>query len=333
MNKKNLLLFFLACSIALTSFNSCKKSKDRDNHIDSGPAEWFRTSAFDGDPRSGAASFQIGDQGYLTTGILTTNERTQDTWAFDPSSGEWSEKAAFKGIARHSAVGFSIGEKGFVGTGFDGNTALNDFYAYDKASNTWTQIADLPGEGRYGAVAFALDGYGYVGLGATQSGKTLKDFYKYDPASNSWSSINTIFNYKRVNAFAFVIGNKAYVGGGFDNNQYPEDFYEFDGTNWKKLHDLKRDDDGNNYDVTRQSASAFSIENHGYIVGGKKGSVMNTVWKYNPTTDSWSNNNQSFIGSAREGAVSFSAGGKGYITTGANGSFKFDDTWEFKPVR
>lgn len=328
MNKKNLLLFFLACSIALTSFNSCKKSDDKDDS-DKGPTEWTRGSAFDGDPRSGAASFQIGNKGYLATGILSTNEHVKDTWSFDPATGEWDEVAEFIGSARHSAVGFAIGDVGYLGTGFDGEDALNDFYKYDPKTDQWTKIADLPGDARYGAVAFSLGGNGYVGLGSTKANKTLKDFYKYNPSNDTWTRINTTFKYKRVNAFAFVIGDKAYVGGGFDNNQFPEDFYEFDGENWKSLKDIKTDE----FDATRQSAAAFSIGNFGYIVGGKKGSVISTVWKYDPKTDTWSGNSQNFQGSAREGAVSFSADGKGYISTGANGSFKFDDTWEFKPVR
>ncbi|HLQ99203.1 MAG TPA: kelch repeat-containing protein [Sphingobacterium sp.] len=333
MNKKNLLLFFLACSVALASFNSCKKSDDKDSNTDTGPTEWTRASAFDGDPRNGAASFQIEDKGYLVSGILKTNERVKDAWQFDISSGEWSNLAEFIGSARHGAVGFAIDGKGFVGSGFDGETALTDFYKYDPSSNSWSQIADFPGEGRHGAVAFALDGYGYVGLGANEKDKTFKDFYKYDPTNDTWTQISTTFKYKRKNAFAFVIGDKAYVGGGIDNNQYPEDFYSFDGDEWKPLRDLKIDDSNSTYDVTRQAASTFVIGNNAFLVGGKKGNVINTVWKYDPSADRWSGDSQAFLGSAREDAVSFSSDSKGYITTGANGSNKFDDTWEFKPVR
>ncbi|MFD2554320.1 Kelch repeat-containing protein [Sphingobacterium tabacisoli] len=332
MNKKNWLFVVVACVFSLTVFNSCKKSKDNDNE-DTGPTEWVKASAFDGDPRSSAASFQIGEVGYLATGILTTNERTKDAWTF--KNNLWSRIKEFGGEARNGAVGFSIDGKGYMGTGFNGTDVLNDFWQYDPATNEWTKIADFPGEARYGAVAFTLNGIGYVGTGATKTQKTLKDFYKYDPKTNTWTSIESPLENKRVNAFAFVVNGKAYIGGGTDNNQFPEDFYSFDGGNgataWNKLAPLK--DASNTYDLTRQSASTFAIGNFGYVVGGKKGSVLGNVWKYDVAANKWESKHQALPQNAREGAVSFSIGGKGYLTTGMNSATKFDDTWVFTQVR
>lgn len=329
MNKKNWLFVVLACVFSLTAFNSCKKSDDDDSTTDTGPTEWVKDSAFDGDPRSAAASFQIGETGYLATGILSTNDRTKDVWAF--KNKIWTRIADFAGEARNGAVGFTIGSKGYIGTGFNGTDVLNDFWSYDPATNVWTRIADFPGEARYGAVAFTLNGAAYVGTGATKTQKTLKDFYKYDPASNTWSVVNTPLKNKRVNAFVFVVGNKAYVGGGMDNNQFPEDFYSFDGTNWVELAPLK--DTDNTYDLTRQSASTFVIGNFGYVVGGKKASVLGNVWKYDVAANTWVDKHQALPQNAREGAISFSIGGKGYLTTGMNSATKFDDTWVFTQVR
>ncbi|TDQ75457.1 Kelch repeat-containing protein [Sphingobacterium yanglingense] len=329
MNKKNWLFVVVACVFSLTAFNSCKKDKD-DNTTDNGPTEWVKASAFDGDPRSSAASFQIGDVGYLATGILTTNERTKDAWTF--KNNLWSRIKEFGGEARNGAVGFSIDGKGYMGTGFNGTDVLNDFWQYDPATNEWTKIADFPGEARYGAVAFTLDGIGYVGTGATKTQKTLKDFYKYDPKTNTWTSIESPLKNKRVNAFAFVVNGKAYVGGGMDNNQFPEDFYSFDGKTWNEnVAPLK--DASNTYDLTRQSASTFVIGNFGYVVGGKKGSVLGNVWKYDVAANKWESKHQALPQNAREGAVSFSIGGKGYLTTGMNSATKFDDTWVFTQVR
>lgn len=328
MNKKNWLCLLVAGALTLTAFNSCKKSDDNDG-TDNGPTEWTKGSAFDGDPRSFAASFQIENTGYLATGILATNERVKDAWSFN--NNIWTKLPDFAGEARSGAVGFAVDGKGYIGTGFNGTDALSDFWKYDPTTKEWSKIADFPGEARYGAVAFTLNGYGYVGTGATKTQKTLKDFYRYDPKNDTWTVVNTPFQNKRVNAFAFVIGNKAYVGGGFDNNQYPEDFYSFDGETFKEVAPLKNADA--TYDLTRQAASTFVIGNYGYVVGGKKSSVLNSTWKYDPSTNEWIDKHQALIQNAREGAVSFSIGGKGYLTTGANGSFRFDDTWIFTPVR
>lgn len=330
MNKKNWLFVFLACTFALT-FNACKKSDDSDT-TDTGPTEWERSTVFTGVPRSHAAYFQIGDTGYIVGGLLKNNSRINDAWSF--SNGQWESIADFPGEARHSAVGFVAGGKGYVGLGTNGVDGLSDFWEYDPATDNWTLIAaELPkSAARLGAVAFTLGNYAYVGLGS-ESDKNLSDFYKFDPSTKTWEEVPAQFTWKRTNAFAFVIGSKAYVGGGTDNNQFPDDFYSFDGNEWKKLNTLNRSDDDYTYDITRHSASTFTIGNYGYVVGGRKNSVLGNVWKYDPASDSWTDKHQAFQGSYREGAASFSIGGKGYVVTGMNGTSKFDDNWVFTQTR
>jgi N-acetylneuraminic acid mutarotase len=331
MNKKNWLFIFLACTLTLT-FNACKKSDDSDT-TDTGPTEWFQSSAFIEDPRSNAAYFQIGETGYVVGGLLKNNTVLNDAYSF--SNEQWAPIADFPGEPRHSAVGFAVNGKGYVGLGYNGTSALSDFYEYDPAADAWTEITTtLPSNSaRYGAVAFALGNYGYVGLGATETGKSLVDTYRFNPTTKSWENVPNKFKSKRVNAFAFVIGNKAYIGGGTDNGQFPSDFFSFDGENWNELNTLNRSDDDYTYDITRHSTSTFAIGNYGYVVGGRKNSVLGNVWKYDPASDSWTDKHQAFLGSYREGAVSFSIAGKGYVATGMNGTSKFDDTWEFVPVR
>ncbi len=332
MNMKNWLVLFLACAFTLT-FNACKKSDDTDTTTDTGPTEWVKSTVFTGDPRSNAAYFQIGETGYIVGGLLKNNNRLTDAWSF--SNSQWTSIADFPGEARYSAVGFAVDGKGYVGLGYNGTNALSDFWEYDPAADTWTLLtAELDTDpARYGAVAFSLGNYGYVGLGSTGTGKNLSDIYKFDPDTKDWTPVPAQFKSKRVNAFAFVIGNKAYVGGGMDNNQYPDDFYSFDGTNWEEKATINRNDDSYTYDITRQSAATFAIGNYGYVVGGRKSSILGSVWKYDPASDSWTDKHQAFQGSYREGAAAFSIGGKGYVVTGVNSTSKFDDNWVFTPVR
>ncbi|HLT85983.1 MAG TPA: kelch repeat-containing protein [Sphingobacterium sp.] len=339
MNKKNWLLLFFACAIAFASFNSCKKDDDDSDSGDTGPTEWRRSVVFDGQRRSGAASFTIGGStasafvvgGYVnpSVGLVT------DGFKFDGST--WAPIAPFPGEPRHEAVGFAINGKGYIGTGRNlNNEDFNDFYSYDPATNEWTKIADFPGEARYGAVAFSLGNYAYVGLGREKAGAAdFSNVYRYDPSNNTWTRINTPFKYKKAFAFAFVIGDKAYVGGGdAGSSALPEDFYSFDGQNWQELNDLNRSDDNYTYDARKYNASAFTIGNYGYVVSGRNAStVTSTVWKYEPSSDSWTDKHQALSTDPREKAVGFSLDGKGYVTTGVNGSRVFDNTFEFIPVR
>ncbi|MFD2966643.1 Kelch repeat-containing protein [Sphingobacterium bambusae] len=332
MNKKNWLLLILACTIAFTSFNSCKKDNDEDT-TDTGPTEWVRSIVFKNDPRNGAASFTIGNEAYVVGGFVRNEGVVNDGSSFNGST--WTDITDFPGEARQMAVGFSINGKGYVGTGSTGSEDLDDFYSYDPATKVWTAIAPFPGRARYGAVAFTLGNFAYVGLGSTRTDAKFSDFYRYDPATNTWSEISVPFKYKKAFAFAFVIGDRAYVGGGYANSSsLPEDFYSFDGTNWTALADLNRNDDTYTYDARKYNASAFVVGNAGYVVSGRSGSsITSTVWKYEPASDSWTDKHQALPADAREKAVGFALNGKGYITTGLNGAFIFDNTWEFTQVR
>ncbi|MGJ1407842.1 Kelch repeat-containing protein [Sphingobacterium siyangense] len=335
MNKKNWLLVLLAFVLTATTLSSCKKSDDDDDDED----EWFQKAAYKGPQTSAAASFVIDKIAYVTTGLASrtngTPFRIQNTYAYNATANTWSEKTAFPGVARNGAVGFTINNIGYVGAGNDGTNNLKDFYKYNPTSDTWEQIASLPIAVNT-AVAFTLNGVAYVGTGETTTagGTTAtNEFYKYDPAKNTWEDVEDApFTAKRKGAFAFVINNIAYVGGGLSNGSYPKDFYKFDGSKWTKLNDINRDDDSYTYNLARSNASSFVINGYAFVVGGSAGSVTNSIWKYYPNGDYWDNDNQVFQGSSRQDAVGFSIDGNGYITTGLNGSTRFDDTWMFTPI-
>lgn len=333
MNKKNWLSLIIVCAIALTSFNSCSKDKNDDTTPDNGPVEWFQRAAFNESPRNGAASFVINNVGYVVGGYVKNKGVVNDATSFDGLN--WSRIESFPGTARQMAVGFAINETGYIGLGSTGTEDLKDFYKYDAKANTWTKIADFPGTARYGAVAFTLGNAAYVCFGAATTDDKFNDIYKYDPATNKWTELPTPLVNKKAFAFSFVIGDKAYVGGGLANSSnLPADFYSFDGKDWVKLADLNRKDSKYTYDARKYNAGAFAIGNYGYVVSGKNGaSITNSVWKYEPATDSWTDKHQALIADAREKAVSFALNGKGYIVTGINGTFNFDTNYEFSPVR
>ncbi len=81
--------------------------------------------------------------------------------------------------------------------------------------------------------------------------------------------------------------------------------------------------------------TGFSVGTKGYYATGRSsmGAVLKTVWEYDPATDAWTQK-ADFGGSARNNAVSFTIGSKGYIGTGwdvAIGGY-YNDFWEFDPV-
>ena len=344
MNKKNWLLLFFACAIAFTSFNSCKKDDDDINTGggDTGPTEWTKSVVYTGDPRSGAASFNIEGKGaYVIGGYVNPAVGIAVDGRVFNGTG-WSTVADFTGPARYEAVGFTINGKGYIGTGRNlDNEVFNDFYSYNPSTDSWEEVAPLPNgaAGRSGAIAFTLGDYAYVGLGTNQGGGRLGDLYRFDPSAGEngkWEAVDNLpFKDKLSGAFAFVIGNKAYIGGGYSNSaELPDGFYSFDGSKWETLPSLKRSDEDYTYDARKYNAASFVIGNYGYVVSGRNAnSVTSSVWKYDPTSRSWTDKHQALSTDAREKAVGFAIDGKGYVVTGVNGSLVYDNMYEFTPVR
>jgi len=88
----------------------------------------------------------------------------------------------------------------------------------------------------------------------------------------------------------------------------------------------------------RSGAAGFYIQSTGKVYIGtgliSSTSASNDFWAWDPTTNVWTQK-QSFQGAARYGAVGFSIGNKGYIGTGAVGSFSktyYNDFWEYDPL-
>ena len=318
-------LFFFPF-LALPFLNSCESSSS------TLIGNWMSLSDFDGLPRSDAVGFSIGTTGYIGTGF-DGDERLNDFWAYDVSANSWTQKADFPGIARNGAVGFGTDTKGYIGTGYDGTNKLKDFWEYDPSTNKWTQKADFSGTARYAALGMAIANIGYLGTG--YDGNYLKDFWQYDPDTDTWTQKNSIGGSKRRDATCFVINGKGYITTGIDNGTYDTDLWEYDPATeaWTKkraISNISTDTYDDAYaDIVGIYKVGFTINGKGYLVtGGQTTGVK--VWEYNPATDLWIART-SFEGSARADAVGFAIGDLGYLTTGKNGTYYFDDLWSFDP--
>ena len=306
---------------------------DGDNDDDDLVGNWIELSDFEGVPRSDAVVFTIGTKAYVGTGF-DGDDRLTDFWEYDSELNNWTQKEDFPGVARNGAVGFGAAGKGYIGTGYDGAERLNDFYEFDPDSNTWKRIADFGGTARYGAVAFSIDDKGYVGTG--DDGNFLKDFWEYDPTSGEWTQIISLGGGKRRDAVAFVIDRKAYVCTGINNGVYENDFWVFDpSTNeWTKKRPISNasdDDYDDDYSgIVSINKVAFSVNGRGYVATGGAGTTGAVVWEYVPSTDLWYQKT-SVEATARIEALGFAIGDLGYVTTGRNSSYYFDDLWGFKP--
>lgn len=329
------IAYSIGISIITASFilsQACTKTTDTDDEL---VGNWTRSSDFDGDVRSEAVTFMIGDNIYLATGASST-ERYRDLWEYNLSRRYWSQIADLPdaAAARNSAVAFVIGDKGYVGTGYDGANRLKDFWRYDPASNQWDPIKAFGGTARYDAVAFSVNGKGYVGSGF--DGGYLKDLWEYDPNSDAWQQKASIGDLKRSASVSFVVNNKAYVCSGNNNGSALNDLWVYDDANdtWtekRKIINVSDETYDDEYSsIARFNTVALVIGNKVYLSTGEAGGLLSDTWEYNPETDLWAKKT-SFEASARTGCVSFNAGGRAFVLTGRSGSQSFEDAYEWHP--
>lgn len=329
--------FFLPASLLMLFF-SCSKSGDSDSSDTSG--NWLKRSEFEGNARTEAAGFTIGDTAYLGTGYDGTNRYT-DFWAYDPVKNYWIQRAQFPGVARNSATGFTVGNKGYITTGFDGLNRLNDTWEYDPATNSWAQKSNFGGTARYDAVGFGINDKGYITTGF--DGGYTKDLWEFTPTGGSnnmgsWAQKVSLGGAKRSGAIAFIYNGKAYITCGINNGTNVTDFWMFDPSgsgSWTQLRDIANistetyDDDYS--DIIRTNGVGFVIGDKGYITVGESGSYNKKTWEYNFTTDLWTRKT-SYERAERTGAVAFTLKGRGFVASGRNSTYYFDDIDEFQPT-
>jgi hypothetical protein len=135
-------------------------------------------------------------------------------------------------------------------------------------------------------------------------------------------------NTSRAMAIGLSIGDKGYVGTGTPTLT---DFWEYDpiNENWTQKADVPY----SAYDY-RYNAVAFSIGDKGYVGTGVTQFPwwveLSDFWEYDPEFDIWTQK-ADFGGVARQGAVGFSIGNRGYVGTG-RGDYLLSDFWEYDPT-
>ncbi|GAF04266.1 Kelch repeat-containing protein [Saccharicrinis fermentans] len=287
---KHSLIILSAMILCGISFVSCSNDDD-DDYL----GNWVEMGDVGKVPRTEAVCFTIENTAYVGTGYYLDEEiRLKDFWSYSAESGYWKQIASLPGVARNGAVAFSSSTKGYVGTGYDGENKLKDFYEYDPSNNTWTQKNDFAGEGRYGATAFYVNGKGFIGTGygdvEVDSDETIPN-----NLSDFWSYDIATDSWEQVSSFN---GSK------------------------------------------RRNAMSFVLNDVAYVLSGYDNEYLDDMYKYDAVNDQWTElahisdyEDDSYDDDytiARYSAVTFVAGGKGYVTTGIQGGNSIE-TWEYEP--
>lgn len=299
---------------------------------------WHYVADIPGLPRTQAVSFAIGTKAYVGTGVYQNDMYLEDMWEYDTETGAWTQIANYPEGKVRGLTAFSVNGKGYVGMGFRRNGTnegepMNTFYEYDPTSNTWTRIQDYPGplNGRDHHDTFSLNNKGYIASAKEdESGVYL---FEYDPYSNRWSKIST-FNIASFDVNAGLISAKAvgsniycyirYTQGVFSNEvntllQYDTEF----GIWIEKSCSLP---------ITYSKMEAFVMGDNLYMFSGRKyaGIPNNTVYKYYPETNIWTDNEVSDARPFRYNPVKFVIGNKLYYG-GGDDNGNHTDLWVYDP--
>ena len=238
---------------------------------------WLQKANFPGTARYSAVAAVANGKAYVGTGTSSGPTSLFNDWyEYDPQSNTWTEKTAFPGAARQGAFAFSLNGTLYVGGGFSGSNYFTDVYAYNPAADTWAQKASLPGPFAE-AVCFTAGGLGFTATGRTgNAGNPFSNsVYAYNPASNTWTVKAPFAGAARLKATGLSINAKGYLGGGSPGTGFTGDWWEYDlaTDSWTQSLSLPS---------AVGAATAFEVNNKGYMIGRFGGANSTLNWEYAP---------------------------------------------------
>lgn len=286
---------------------------------------WTQKQQFLGTARLAAAGFAIENKGYAGTGY--DGNYKNDFYEYDPVTDNWTQKTNYEGTARQNAVGFTIGTNGYIGLGFDG-TYKNDIFKYNPVTDTWLALSSqFLGTARRNATCFANSDFAYVGLGYT--GSMQNNFYMYVPIASITTGNIVIEPYfiGETISVPFTI-NGTFLNGNVFTAQLSDTSGSFENpVNIGTLNGLNA---GNVAAVIPPEAVHSSgyrirvISSNPAVYGTDNGQNIRVISNWKQKAD--------FGGSARNAAIGFSIGSKGYIGTGHADFYYLNDFWEYDPA-
>lgn len=262
----------------------------------SAPAQtWSPLPDFPGTARDDAASFTIGTDIYVGTGMEVGWGLTRDWWRHDVTTSTWYPVAELPASPRQYGAAFEIDGKGYYFGGYDGTHFLQELWMYDPADDSWTAKASLPSTGRRACAAFSSDAFGYIATGLMTGDVPTNECWRYDPATDTWLEVAPVPGPPRQRAAAFVHTMPTVIGGSAVDDTPYADGHQYDpGTDtWTSIAPLP-------------APRFWHRASEGLVVGGSSSYSLEhaDTWSYDPFADSWNMHPMpAFAGGPRRGGV------------------------------
>mmetsp|Transcript_10526 Transcript_10526/g.14596 ORF Transcript_10526/g.14596 Transcript_10526/m.14596 type:complete len:337 (+) Transcript_10526:149-1159(+) len=218
-----------------------------------------------------------------TDSPLSTKPSPTGRWSFGSDHPE--ETLDHAGVVIGGKL-YAIGGKRMLNTheAFHVATA----FVYDPEEDKWQKLPDRPGPAVENAAVTQLDGKVIVAGGSTEAFTgSIKLAHEYDPNTGNWSTLPPM-QVARGGVTAQSLNGKVYVIGGMDDDSTSlssVESYDPVEKTWRIIGSLN---------VRRDNPGSAVLNGELYVFGGRtmiehkeiEGN-LNTVEKYDPSTDSW----------------------------------------------
>lgn len=216
-------------------------------------------------------------------------DHSAKTYEYDPATDAWTTKLDLP-IAVQSGILRAVGTKLYYIGGYTSatHTYYPDTYEFDPGANTWTKKTDAP-TAREDMGSAVIDGKIYVFGGIATAGIT-KALEIYDPATDTWDTGADMPDYKLLGDFGCAHDGKIYA---FDANSTMADYPTFHVTGAVYVYDPDTDTwetKATAMPLPRCYKEAVSIGSNIYIGPGaitNTTTYTNTIYRYNPANDTW----------------------------------------------
>ena len=207
---------------------------------------------------------------------------------YDTTTNSWSTGATEMSVARAWVYGAIWQDKVYIYSGTSNQSAQSHqtMEIYDITNDNFTLVATPGGDTRINYAAGAINGKIYIcgGYSVSIPAGVRDTIISYDTSNGTFETNLTPMPTSLQQHAAAVYNNKLYVMGGNNAGGTTQDqLYVYDpagspGGTWATLATMP---------AGRYSLKAATLGSYIYAVGGSVGSLVNTVYRYDPANNDW----------------------------------------------
>lgn len=178
-----------------------------------------------------STAFNIGDRGYLCSGVLANSLPSTLLWIYDANTGYWTSGASIDSLPMSRAASFAHDGKGYVVGGTPVTPdALAGAWRYDPATDAWETVAPLPAPRNAADAVGIADGGVVIGGQTPVPNAAYGNVWHYVAASNTWQDLTAFppATGRRGAVIAYMPPGRIYYGTGSDNVQRYRDWWVLD---------------------------------------------------------------------------------------------------------